>query len=242
MTGTTITYGNDRITFYVVENPKISGKVRIHVYPDGSVEVETPLNTPGEEIFTAMRKRVRWVSKQLQLQREARLHALPREYRSGETHFYLGRRYVLKASQQDACPNAVKLKGGQLQVTTKNNTVGEIKNTLTRWYRLRADDYFKKRLREISANLGWVESPPSLKLRVMRTQWGSCSPAGVICLNPRLIRAPRDCIDYVLLHELCHLRQHNHSKRFYNLLDKNLPNWRHVKSRLDGMAELLLVE
>ncbi|WP_300394079.1 SprT family zinc-dependent metalloprotease [Henriciella sp.] len=242
MTGSTITYGGERISFSVVENPKISGKVRIHVYPYGSVKVETPLNTPGEEIFAAMRKRVRWVSKQLQLQREGRLHALPREYRSGETHFYLGRRYVLKALQQDACPSAVKLKGGQLQVTTKNNTVGEIKKTLTRWYRLRADDYFKKRLREISANLGWVDSPPGLKLRVMRTQWGSCSPAGLICINPRLIRAPRDCIDYVLLHELCHLRQHNHSKRFYNLLDKNLPNWRHVKSRLDGMAELLLVE
>lgn len=242
MTGSTITYGNERITFSVVENPRISGKVRIHVHPNGDVEVETPLSTPSAEISSAVRKRVRWVSTQLQRQKKNREHALPREYRSGETHFYLGRRYVLKVVQLETGRNSVKLKGGQLQVATKINTVGEIRGTLNRWYRRRADDYFEKRVREISGTLKWIDHPPCLKLRSMRTQWGNCSPAGVVCLNPRLIRAPRDCIDYVVLHELCHLNEHNHSIRFYDLLDQNLPDWRYVKARLDGMAEMLLAD
>ena len=74
----------------------------------------------------------------------------------------------------------------------------------------------------------------------MSKQWASCSPSGSINLNPCLIKAPRDCIDYVLTHEIRHLREHNHSKRYYSLLEKHYPNWGKVKSRLDGMAELLL--
>ena len=76
----------------------------------------------------------------------------------------------------------------------------------------------------------------------MQKQWGSCSPAGVILLNPHLVKAPRDCIDYVISHELCHLREHNHSPRYYRLLAKIIPSWEAMKARLDGMAELLLNE
>jgi len=238
----TIAYGDERIAFNVVQNPSISGKVRIHVYPNGDVEVEAPSNTPADEISSALRKRARWVSTQLGLQKKDRAHVLPRTYHSGETHFYLGRRYVLKVIAQDRHGSLVKLKGGQLQVTTQGSSTEEIKVALNKWYRERASDYFKSRLCESSEQLAWIDTPPPLKLRVMKTQWGNCSPTGVICLNPRLVRAPRDCIDYVILHELCHLREHNHSKRFYALLDQHLANWRHIKARLDGMAEMLLVE
>ena len=81
---------------------------------------------------------------------------------------------------------------------------------------------------------------PALRLQHMKVQWGSCSPAGRITLNPHLVKAPRECIDYVLLHELCHLRHHNHSARFYKALGTQMPRWRAVKQRLDAMAEQLL--
>ena len=74
----------------------------------------------------------------------------------------------------------------------------------------------------------------------MQTQWGSCSPAGRITLNPHLVKAPRDCIDYVILHELCHLAEHNHSERFYRLMQQVMPQWGKIKQRLDGMAASLL--
>jgi len=74
----------------------------------------------------------------------------------------------------------------------------------------------------------------------MRTQWGSCSPKGDVLLNPYLVKAPKACIEYVVAHELCHLREHNHSERFYRLLSRVLPDWEARKAELDNLAELLL--
>jgi len=74
----------------------------------------------------------------------------------------------------------------------------------------------------------------------MQTQWGNCSPGGTITLSPHLVKAPRDCIDYVLLHELCHLKEHNHAPAFWGLLERVMPDWERHKARLDGMAELIL--
>ena len=76
----------------------------------------------------------------------------------------------------------------------------------------------------------------------MQKQSGSCSPNVVILLNPHLFKAPRECIDYVISHELCHLRDHNQSPRYYRLLENIMPAWEAVKARLDGMAALVLNE
>lgn len=92
----------------------------------------------------------------------------------------------------------------------------------------------------VAKGLRWVKASPPMRLQWMRMQWGSCSPHGRITLHPALVQAPRVCIDYVVLHELCHLSSHNHSATFYRLLDRHMPGWRAVKERLDGMAEVLL--
>lgn len=68
----------------------------------------------------------------------------------------------------------------------------------------------------------------------MKTRWDSCSRAGEIWLNPRLIQAPRACIDYVIIHEFCHLQEHNHGKRYYALLDRALPEWRELRQKLNS--------
>jgi len=99
---------------------------------------------------------------------------------------------------------------------------------------------FGTRLEAIGGSLRWVRTAPTLRLQTMKVQWGSCSPAGRLTLNPHLVKAPRECIDYVLLHELCHLKEHNHARRFYQLLDMHMPRWQQRKARLDSMAEILL--
>ena len=102
-------------------------------------------------------------------------------------------------------------------------------------------DVFERRLREEASQVAWASGNlPDMKLLAMKKQWESCSQKGRIHLNPQLVKAPRECIDYVILHELCHLKEHNHSPRFYGLLDRNMPDWRERKAKLDGMAELLL--
>ena len=81
-----------------------------------------------------------------------------------------------------------------------------------------------------------VTERPPLHTLSMQTQWGSCSPNGRITLNPHLVKAPRECIDYVILHELCHIAEHNHSERFYRLMNQVMPKWERTKQRLDCMA------
>ena len=74
---------------------------------------------------------------------------------------------------------------------------------------------------------------PDIKLRKMKRQWGNCSLKGIITLNTALIKAPEICIDYVILHELCHFAEHNHSPRFYRLLTQVMPDWKIIKAQLD---------
>lgn len=101
---------------------------------------------------------------------------------------------------------------------------------------------FARRRQAVTEKAPWTHTPPSWKLLVMTKQWGSCSPQGTLSINPHLVKAPTKCINYVLLHELCHLKEHNHSPEFYRLLSHQMPDWEAVKGKLDGMAELILNE
>lgn len=108
------------------------------------------------------------------------------------------------------------------------------------WYCVRARELFEARLRVVAEPLRWVRQLPPFRLKFMTRQWGSCSPSGRLTLNPSLVAAPREAIDYVLLHELCHLKHHNHGNAFYTTLKRHLPNWQQVKAGLDHHAELYL--
>lgn len=119
----------------------------------------------------------------------------------------------------------------------RERNVERIKSLLEGWYKEKAKEVFKSRLEAIMAQAIWVEKAPELRILTMQTQWGSCPPNGRITLNPLLVKTPRECIDYVILHELCHIAEHNHSERFYRLLSQVMPKWEKTKSKLDGMAQ-----
>ena len=236
-----VSYGEQTIRYQVCYLPKPVHKIAIHVHSDGSVQVDAPNGAKSIDIKQAVLKRARWVVKHLDVIEEQQRHVLKREYVSGETHFYLGRRYQLKVIKRK--DESVKLIGGKIVIATNNKVPEHVRNLLAEWYRIRCDDVFQRRLTAITDTLKWTKGVmPKWKVSPMRKQWGSCSPKGVVSLNPHLVKAPRDCIDYVLLHELAHLKEHNHSKRFYGLLDRNMPDWGARKAKLDGMADLLINE
>ena len=243
MTGQSIVYGDDRIDFQVCHPPERSKKkVAIHVHPDGSVQVDAPVGATDEEIKDALRKRARWILSHVFEAKRQREHVLPRQYVSGESYFYLGRRYLLKVIIEPEGKVSVKMVRGRLEVRCQENSPGMTKDLLRSWYRKRAKTVFQRHIDAHVDRITWLTNQPPWKLVVMQKQWGSCSPKGMLSLNPHLVKASRDCVDYVILHELCHLREHNHSERFYRLLDQLMPGWRSVKARLDGLAELLLNE
>lgn len=237
----TLRYGSKSVEYDVRECSRLTAKLRIHVEPGGRLVVEAPAGTPEAKIRTGVQKRARWIMNHIDRFEDYRRHALPREYRSGEAHFYLGRRHKLMVLARNGAAKTVRLVAGRLEVTAPSDDAHDVRLALQRWYRQRALSYFNLRTARMAADLPWVEGPPPVKLLKMKRYWGSCSPHGAITLNPALIKAPVHCVEYVLLHELCHLAEHNHSPRFYALLDRHMPEWRRAKDELDGLSEMLLV-
>jgi predicted metal-dependent hydrolase len=235
-----IHYGDETYAYALHVRSNLKGKIRIHVHPDGLIQVEAPETAGMSKINTAVLKRAAWIKRQVDEARQNQAQALVREYVSGETHFYLGRRYRLKLQKLKKAECRVSLVGGILSVKAASTAPESVRDHLERWYRLRARDYFSRRIADLTERIRWLDEPPPFRLIAMQRQWGSCSPKRIISLNPALIKAPRDCIEYVLLHELCHLKEHNHSRKYYRLLSEHMPDWQATKSRLDGMAELIL--
>jgi len=243
-----IIYGEQTIDYQIHFVAVRQKKIAIHIHPNGSVQVEAPTNTHLSEINNAVQKRARWVLKHLNQIEIQSSYILPREYISGETHFYLGRRYLLKIhiekSQNSLSKNGgVKLIQGKFQIHTMDQSPHYIKMLLWDWYKTQSRIVFHRHLQNIRTNISWMHDElPQWKLLTMKKRWGSCSPKGIITLNPHLVKASNDCIDYVILHEICHLKEHNHSQRFYKLLDQNMPDWKVRKVKLDEMANLFLNE
>lgn len=238
----TVEYGGEELSFSITRNANLPAKIRIHVYPNSSIEVEAPENESMAHIKKAVLKRARWISKQREEFDLTRRYALPREYTNGETHFYLGRRHKLKVEIDRRQSSVVKLVKGQIFIRTRVDDKAALKRRLNNWYFEKADKYIRHRLKLVADETSWVSAVPPMKLVTMSKQWGSLSPQGIVHINPFLVKAPVDCIDYVLCHELCHFVERNHSRRFYRLLQSRLPDWEHRKSKLDGLAELILVQ
>lgn len=222
-----------------------SGKqtaIKVHVHPCGDVEVEAPKQAAMSEIRAAVQRRARWVLKHLDDIDERTRYVQPRHWVSGESQLYLGRRYVLKViNEPDQRKVTCKLVGGQLRVQGKALNPNRTQRAVREWYRDRARDVFQRRLDLMVERLPWTKTAPPWRIIEMQTQWGSCTPEGVVNLNPHLVKAPTKAIDYVILHELCHLEEHNHSPRFYGLLDRFMPEWRSIKERLDNISEKVLI-
>jgi predicted metal-dependent hydrolase len=236
-----VPYGDERIRFNLRRQPwRTHNRVAIHVEPDGCVLVDAPSDASLEQVKTAVIKRARWIGGHVNAAKNRRAQMLPREYVSGESLLYLGRRYRLKVLAARNTVPAAAMRGPFVEVRLATRDPQAVRKVLEDWYRERAKALLPQRLAAVAAPLRWVCEMPPMRLQTMARQWGSCSPGGRITLNPALVKAPRECIDYVLLHELCHLKHHNHSPKFYRMLDQQMPGWHCVKDRLDSLSEQLL--
>lgn len=218
--------------------------LEITVEPDGLVRVTAPNNAAAEDIAVRVRKRARWILEQQASFARFRPRTPPRIYLPGETHLYLGRQYRIRvippevgggASETADIPS-VKMVSGFLEIRCVDfHDAGTIEKHLKEWYRKQAKVRLPDRLelnRQRFPDPHAVQ-PTSFRLQRMPTRWGSTSPAGSLALNPDLIRAPMDCIDYVVTHELCHLLVPNHGRQFFELQQLVMPDWEARKQRLE---------
>jgi predicted metal-dependent hydrolase len=229
-----VRYGNRTLAYTVQRSARRT--LAIEVHPDQCIHVVAPLNTSLELIRERVARRGAWIMGQHRYFAQFLPGSTARAYVSGETHRYLGRSYVLKVRQGPE--RAVKLRGGELLVTAPTKPDAETtKRLLTAWYHAHAQRVFAERLAEALPlfKRHRVEQAP-LQIKRMAKRWGSCTAKGHILLNPELIKAPTRCIDYVLIHELCHRVHPQHDKAFYTLQARLMPDWARWKDRLEKLT------
>lgn len=206
----------------------------ISVLPDGGLELVAPEGASLAAIAARVQKRLSWIHRQRCQFKEWNASRPPLRYTSGATHRYLGRQYRLKVLRGER--SEVALRGGYLHVVSSKPGEEGVRQALDEWYRRQARHQFERRLAAWEPWCRRHQLPqPKMRLRSMSKRWGSAARNGVIYLNPELVRAPSACIDYVIVHEICHLKHHHHGKAFYSELRSLCPDWAARKKRLESM-------
>lgn len=226
-----IHFGEREIAFNLYRNGRV--RLKIEVTPELAVEVFAPYTATDAQVLAIVHKKASWIAQKLDLQASYHPLPVPRQYISGETLVYLGRQYRLQV--ETGANQPAKLIGRYLKVWVKNSTIRrDVKWAVEAWYRERSRmtlGRYLEKCQTITRRHGIPE--PKLMIRSMQRRWGSCSLAGRITLNSKLVQVPVHCIEYVIMHELCHLKHHNHSKVFHSLLMRCQPDWRKRKAALD---------
>jgi len=197
------------------------------VEADGMVQCRAPLTCSRVKIEQFIDSHKDWLRQTLSKQANKPRHPRP-QFEPGSQHYFLGQPYVLTVSDDQKC---VRIENDRLCLPTKASTPERIESCLYGWYRQQAVRIAEYRLERLMFLHG-LKGPRELKIRKMKARWGSCSESGVICLNLWLFAQDVRAIDYVILHELCHLKHFDHTPAFYQYLAGFMPDWRQRKARL----------
>jgi predicted metal-dependent hydrolase len=225
-----IKFGSKTVLFNLEYRKRKSLGIKVH--PDSQVEVLAPLAAREEQVFEKIKLKAPWILKQIDHFNTYKPSTPSRRFVSGESHFYLGRQYRLKIAPDNV--DVVKAYRGQLWIHSRNPKPEALKGQLYGWYKQRAFAVFSELLEEVLPKFKRYRiSDPSITIRNMSKRWGSCTKSCKILLNTELIKASKGCIKYVIIHELCHLVHHNHTKAFWDLLNSMLPDWPKWKNRLE---------
>ena len=209
--------------------------MHLAVYPPtGRIRLAAPLKTDAEVMRLFAISKIGWIKKHIKNFKEQPRES-PREYQSGESHYFMGKRYLLKVVEVDG-PQKVQIKGIKtIQLNVRPNTSAEARAVvLKEWYRKE----LKSQLAELIAK--W-EKIIEVKCRdwgvkQMRTKWGACNTSEKsIWLNLELAKKPQVCLEYIIAHELVHLLERNHNDRFVSLMNKFMPKWRMYRDELNKL-------
>lgn len=226
----TIQFGKTQIDFRLEFSKRKS--LGISVTAELNVLVKAPIDSSLDKIKDKIRKKAPWIIKQQSFFLSFHPKTPARKFVGGESHLYLGRQYRLKIIPGKS--ESVKLKGQYIEVETSDKL--KVRQLLNDWYLKNAKIKFHEIAKPlISKFTKYKVEPRLIVLREMATRWGSCTPKGKIILNPELIKAPRGCIEYVIIHELCHLIHHDHTQKFIDLQTKEMKDWEKWKMKLEKL-------
>lgn len=224
------TYGNYSYEYFLIK--QLRKTISLTVQPSFKIILKCPVEYKNEKIQRFLKNKWCWLEKQIKYFKKYERKILTKEYVSGESFLYLGRQYklVVEKGKEDK----VKLKYGRFLLSTTKNTTNKKHNKkiLKSWYSERIVKIFKDEYKKVLKTFNY-DFEPKLITRKMSKRWGSFLSNKKIILNPKLIQASKECIDYVIAHELCHMKYKNHNAKFYKDLKNKIPNWEEVKEKLE---------
>ncbi len=202
--------------------------VTITVNLAGEVKVKAPYETPNQIIIEILNNKAAWViSKQQEMEQKSK-SAVKREFIQGGSFPILGRSYPLNIRLNTELDRAsIELATDQINLETPSLDTNLIKRILEIWYRGIARAHIIACINKYGPVLN--VSPNRITIKEQKTRWGSCSSKGNLNFNWRLVMAPPMIIEYVVVHELCHLIHHNHSRDFWNLVESILPDYKECR-------------
>ena len=229
------------IEYEVVHRPKVTRCIHLELAEHGALQVVAPRRMSKRVIQATMQEWANYVARFL-VEARAQQQDIPVfAYVSGEQHLFMGQNYPLHIQESAGKRASVELADGSIRIVSPGSDPENIRARLTDWYRNKAGQDFSGRLAAFSQAAPWTGGKlPVMRLRLMKRTWGTCSSSGVITLNPHLVKAPPECIDYVIAHEICHLKEHNHGKAFHALQAQLYPGWREAKAHLRSRGHVYL--
>ena len=200
--------------------------LHVGVYPpSGRVRVAAPLYLDDEAVRLAVISRLGWIRRK-QAEFEQQERQSQREFVTGESHYFQGRRYRLKVIEYDGRPTVRLLNNRTIELRTRPCDSREAREAVMwHWYRYQLRDRLPALLAKWEQKVGVTVE--DLRIRKLKTRWGTCNiKAKRIWLNLELVKKPVSCLEYIMVHEMVHLRERTHNERFRTLMDQLLPQWR----------------
>ncbi|MGO1500564.1 MAG: M48 family metallopeptidase [Marinobacter sp.] len=227
--------GNGFIAKVIRTHRRKSADIRVE---KGAVSIVVPVSTSVEKIDQLLITKRQWIKEKIALQQGLN-PASTKQYVSGEAFPYLGRNYRLKVEEGNFAP--VKLLNGRLVVTLPNGTEQPhmIRNALVRWYKRKAAQKLAEKVERFAPIVG-VE-PAGVGIRTFKSRWGSCTAKGKLEFNWQIMMAPNRMVDYVVIHELCHLIRHDHSPEFWREVARVMPEYQRCREWLRENASTLSI-
>ncbi|MFP3975845.1 MAG: M48 family metallopeptidase [Dehalococcoidia bacterium] len=225
-----------RTVWYAVRRSSRAMHVRLEIKQGTGLTVVIPKSCKVGQIPAFLKAKKRWILENLVKFGTDQTLSLERDLTTGDVVPYLGRNLEVVRHDNHGGDENVRREGNRLLVSLKSPSA-RVNLAVERWYRTEARKLIEERVDKFSARLG--VNCGRITIRGQKTRWGSCSQKGNLNFNWRLVMAPEPVIDYVVIHELAHLKEMNHSKKFWELVGKHCPRWReHKKWLKDHESEL----
>lgn len=203
----------------------------IEIIPPNKIKVKSPRGISKSKIEELVHSKANWIIKKLEEFKDIEHMQIERRFVDGEIFMYLGKEYILKITQDKNLKKAeVSICNEFIHVKTPKIEIEIIKKIMIEWYKIECDKKIRERIEVYGQKLG--EMPRIIKVKEQKRRWGTCTSRRDVLFNWKCIMAPIDVIDYIVVHELCHLVHMNHSANFWSLVKSNFPHYEEKKQWL----------